>query len=74
MSVRSGDSRLGVGSFGVFVGLGGFGVFGVVVGFAEIAIVVIKSFLCILKINAEKEINKDILFFKVVYIASKLEI
>ena len=37
-----------------FVGLGGFGVFGVVVGFAEIAIVVIKSFLCILKINAEK--------------------
>ena len=29
---------------------------------------VIKSFLCILKINAEKEINKEIVFFKVVYI------
>ena len=41
MSVRSGDSRLGVGSFGVFVGLGGFGVyvgFGVFVGFAERAL------------------------------------
>ena len=41
MSVRSGDSRLGVGSFGVFVGLGGFVgfvVFGVFVGFAERAL------------------------------------
>ena len=38
MSVRSGDSRLGVDSFGVFVGLGGFGGFvgfGVFDGFAE---------------------------------------
>ena len=41
MSVRSGDSRLGVGSFGVFVGLGGFSGFvgfGVFVGFAERAL------------------------------------
>ena len=58
---------IGVGSFGGFVGLGGFGrflCFRRFVGFAEIAIVVIKSFLCILKINAEKEINKEIVFFK----------
>ena len=49
---------------GGFVVLGGFGVFGVFLGFAEIAIVVIKSCLCILKINAEKEINKEIVFLK----------
>ena len=64
MSVRSGDSQPASAVLGGFVGLGGFGVFGVVVGFAEKAIVVIKSFLCILKINAEKEINKEIVFLK----------
>ena len=48
---------------GGFVGLGGFGVFGIFVVFFRKSILVIKSFLCILKINAEKEINKEIVFF-----------
>ena len=46
-----------------FVGLGSFGVFEIFVGFCRNSNLVIKSFSCILKINAEKDINKEIVFF-----------
>ena len=57
-----------------FVGLGGFGVFGIFVGFCRNSNLVIKSFFCILKINAEKDINKKIVFLSRLYLASKYKI